>query len=105
MSDELKPCPFCGSEAVHTERSYFRDVLIYCENCDAYFTVDSFAADKDDIVEAWNRRAEPERKKGKWEHDGSQWENRWLCSECGYKWFFRKEEAKFCPNCGRRLDG
>ena len=47
---------------------------------------------------------EPERKKGEWTHDGSQWENRWLCSECGYKWFFPKEEAHYCPNCGRRLD-
>lgn len=47
--------------------------------------------------------AEPERKTGKWTHDGSQWENRWICSECGYKWFFRKEEAHFCPNCGAEM--
>ena len=47
--------------------------------------------------------AEPERKKGEWIHDGSQWENRWLCSECGYKWFFPKEEAHYCPNCGAEL--
>ena len=60
MTDELKPCPFCGSDAVHTERSYFRDVLIYCENCDAYFTVDSFYADENDVIKAWNRRAEKE---------------------------------------------
>lgn len=47
--------------------------------------------------------AEPERKKGKWIHDGSQWANRWICSECEYKWFHSKEEAHFCPNCGSKM--
>lgn len=58
MSEKLKPCPFCGEDAAHIETSYFRDTLIYCENCDAYFTVDSYAADEHDVIEAWNRRAE-----------------------------------------------
>ena len=45
----------------------------------------------------------PERKKGEWIHDGSQWANRWICSECEYKWFHSKEEAHFCPNCGAEM--
>lgn len=37
---------------------------------------------------------------GKWNHDGSDWKNRFICDQCGYKWFFEAEEARFCPNCG-----
>lgn len=38
--------------------------------------------------------------RGKWMHDGSDWKNRFICDQCGYKWFFNAEEAHFCPNCG-----
>ena len=38
--------------------------------------------------------------RGKWNHDGSDWKNRFICDQCGYKWFFEAEEANFCPNCG-----
>ena len=37
---------------------------------------------------------------GRWIHDGSKWTNKWICSECGYKWFFDCIEGAFCPNCG-----
>jgi rubrerythrin len=37
-------------------------------------------------------------KTGHWTHDGSYWKNRWICSECGYK--FYDEQSKYCPNCG-----
>ena len=39
-------------------------------------------------------------KRGRWIHDGSKWTNRWICSECGYKWFFDCIEGAFCPHCG-----
>lgn len=38
--------------------------------------------------------------RGRWNHDGSDWKNRFICDQCGYKWFFDAKEAKFCPNCG-----
>lgn len=41
------------------------------------------------------------QKKGKWKHDGSQWENRWVCG-CGYKLFFKP--TNYCPNCGARME-
>ncbi len=58
---ELKPCPFCGGY-VHLDEaySYFRDFVLYCEGCDMVFTLDSFCATKDELIEAWNQRAEPE---------------------------------------------
>ena len=57
--DKLKPCPFCGGD-VHFDRSYsyFRDVVVYCDGCDMVVTLDDCAASDDDIVRAWNRRAD-----------------------------------------------
>lgn len=42
--------------------------------------------------------------RGKWKHDGSDWKNRFICDQCGYKWFFEAEEAHFCPNCGYAME-
>ena len=42
---------------------------------------------------------------GRWIHDGSKWTNRWICSECGYKWFFDCIEGAYCPNCGSDMRG
>lgn len=55
----LKPCPFCGAgESVHLDKaySYFRDTVIYCENCGMVFTLDDFDATTEQIISAWNRR-------------------------------------------------
>lgn len=106
----LKPCPFCGSEAVHTESSYFRDTLIYCENCDAYFTVDSYAADEHDVIEAWNRRAERTAKVIEHEYRIGTSLNivgepkichEYLCGACKKKVIGGDE---YCSHCGCRLD-
>lgn len=40
--------------------------------------------------------------KGHWTHDGSQWINRWVCSECGSTLFY--ERQNYCPNCGAKMD-
>ena len=58
-TDELKPCPFCGGYA-HLDKaySYYRDIVIYCEGCDTVFTLDDCDATAEDVVNAWNRRAE-----------------------------------------------
>ena len=60
---ELKPCPFCGGH-VHLveEYSYFRDFVLYCDGCDMVFTLDSICATKEELIEAWNQRAQLENK-------------------------------------------
>ena len=79
---------------------------------DAYKVLTDYYHHRTDVQhnalrEALNKipSAEPERKTGKWIHDGSNWENRWLCSACGYKWFIRKGEAHYCPHCGADMRG
>lgn len=47
---------------------------------------------------------QPEQKTGRWEHDGGKFANRWICSQCGYKFYFEKSEAKYCPNCGAKME-
>jgi hypothetical protein len=63
--DELKPCPFCGREAV----LYVHDggVCVICTNCRAKSVsrYDSLEFSKPTnavktVVEAWNRRADNE---------------------------------------------
>lgn len=47
---------------------------------------------------------QPKQKTGRWEHDGGHFTNRWICSQCGYKFYFEKSEAKYCPNCGAKME-
>ena len=52
-NEQLKPCPFCGSE-----KTYFiaidGDYQIECACC---YAKSHFYDTKDDVIEAWNRRA------------------------------------------------
>jgi len=64
MTSELKPCPFCGSEAQQRssviERGDYGDTIRYnvgCPQCDASAGWDDY---EDVAVSAWNRRAPSE---------------------------------------------
>jgi Lar family restriction alleviation protein len=60
MSDELKPCPFCGGEAerftitAEAEVSNIGGDVIACKKCEASTRV--FFGEKEGIVNAWNAR-------------------------------------------------
>ena len=60
MSDELKPCPFCGGEAraFRCEESGTFDVQ--CQQCGAIPFIGSRTSEKKtmaDVIAAWNARA------------------------------------------------
>ena len=64
------------------------------------FIRDSILLGAEQIIHSISAVDAVEVVRGKWNHDGSNWENRFICDQCGYKWFFGADEANFCPNCG-----
>ena len=59
MSEELLPCPFCGSTELlgdfYINRNLHESYAIFCTNCDA--TLRGYT--KSEVIDAWNSRAEP----------------------------------------------
>lgn len=61
---ELKPCPFCGGNALGPTDAWPH--IIACEKCGA--SVKGFSYDEDgkrEAAEKWNRRAKEEPKNGR----------------------------------------
>lgn len=59
MSEELKPCPFCGGEAERitlVDAENFGGDVISCKKCECCTRV--VFGEKEGLVEFWNRRAE-----------------------------------------------
>lgn len=104
MSEELKPCPFCGGEA-QTGKSYSGFYSVECMNCgmqSGYYDTESEA------ITAWNR-AMGERTAKVIEHDASitvtdgykYQRSEYLCGACKKKVIGGDE---YCSHCGCRLD-
>ena len=53
--------------------------------------------------EAIRRALREMRSPAVWVHDGSNWKNRFLCSNCNYQIFHPAEDYKYCPNCGAHM--
>lgn len=109
---ELKPCPFCSGKNLHIESfsGWGNDVII-CYDCLSIFSQMEITCE-DDLVDAWNKRADKEKSNdsvpetGSWlphyseedgERDGTQ------CSQCNERWYFGGAKPNFCPNCGARM--
>ena len=68
---ELKPCPFCGGEAMLIANPSIGIVYIQCQSCTAMvgrkrkiissMIGKEFFANKQEEIEAWNRRADDGR--------------------------------------------
>ena len=56
VSDELKPCPFCGGEAEFLEDEFFCHYSVACTECGA--GTDAYGVERD-AIEAWNGRIKP----------------------------------------------
>jgi Lar family restriction alleviation protein len=55
MSDELKPCPFCGEIEINTSSNGMDSEFAVCENCGAE---GPSKGTRFDAIGAWNRRAD-----------------------------------------------
>lgn len=58
MSDDLKPCPFCGEQPAAWYSTAERMYFVYCSNpeCPARPEIGIAARDADEAKAAWNRR-------------------------------------------------
>ena len=54
MTENLKPCPFCGGES-EIHQAYDGMYQVECANC---FARSAFARDKKSVIDRWNRRAD-----------------------------------------------
>jgi len=63
MSEELKPCPKCKSKNVKFGFAFkgFGNFGIWCEDC-GFMLHEIPIQSKEEMVEAWNRRADDGRK-------------------------------------------
>ena len=133
MSDELKPCPFCGCKNIVIRKYTAVAGVHYYAQCDSAnggcgANIDSRTTKKS-AVEAWNRRKEVRHgewiKKEHWiplprdyevsydsdyddcydEKTHSWKEKHWHCSCCNYEASQDiKPVHKYCSHCGAKMD-
>ena len=93
MTDELKPCPFCGGsnlEVVDTPQGYFIDCSCGC------FTGDFET--REAAIDAWNTRAERTCA------NMSSTPGQFTCSECHDTWVKPAVDIfNYCPSCGAKV--
>ena len=57
LGDKLKPCPFCGSDAVGISASEMsREISYYSVNCNECGARGGLAREEQDAIELWNER-------------------------------------------------
>lgn len=121
MSDELKPCPFCGGEAMLFDA--VGEMWACCKTCLASSRMHS---DPIKAAAAWNARAAvTDEQFATAVHDGRVWQvvqechdagtssNFFRCSSCGCEimrcvdgWKpLYMGEVNYCPNCGAKVAG
>lgn len=101
---ELKPCPFCGGEAViaNLPHAAFGEWVVGCSRdnpCE--IQPDVWRNSKAEAIEAWNTRAERTCMPEKDYSNGYPIINSpWHCDDCGEKW---AGVPNYCPNCGAKV--
>lgn len=60
MSDELKPCPFCGSRSISMTKAV-GGFQLWCYGCDACHAMSAYEGSETAALHAWNRRPTPEQ--------------------------------------------
>lgn len=98
MTSELKPCPFCGGEAV-TELCGKGKFAHWCVWCDCNVLRQDFKTEAE-AIEAWNTRAERTCRMVKPDWGGPKCRDK-VCSECGV--LFRTWGEKYCSHCGAKV--
>lgn len=58
MGGEVRPCPFCGGQARMDYIDYSGDWFLRCGNHDCEVWPFIWRKDRQEAIDAWNRRAE-----------------------------------------------
>ena len=60
MSEELKPCPHCGSSDLAIHEGYIKDhIMLSAVMCHSCACAGAWAVDKEEAIRRWNMRIEP----------------------------------------------
>lgn len=108
MADELKPCPFCGSDAELVRNSSGND-FVRCTNRQCAAKTRLYHENENGACLAWNRRAERTCRPIGYRLDIDESVIACMCSECGellVNFDFEQKPLKptgYCPNCGARV--
>lgn len=111
MSDELKPCPFCGRqpERFVCVKTLEHDYAVIYECKDAHHRVWCEADNDVDAIDAWNTRAERTCRWVPFDEGHSIAGPGWRCSECGLELgpenVFVVERCYCCPSCCSKAVG
>lgn len=105
MSEELKPCPFCGGDARIIAKPYEPKVCFGCDDdtCLGFSGLGCLYDSEKEATEAWNHRAERTCRmeyNERWSHDEYYPTECYNCSECGHMTY--DGVPTFCPNCGAK---
>lgn len=101
MTNDLRPCPFCGGEAHASLAAYASGATAHalCDGCGA--VVLGYGRGERglrDAVKRWNRRAE---RTSHYVYDREICA--WRCSECGGLEPVG-DHVRYCPDCGARIE-
>ncbi len=102
MSEELKPCPFCGGEA-RFETYGGTACAVVCQTCGCG-TPTMRLDDGMIAADLWNRRAERACRmeyNEEWSGDELYPTECYNCSECHY--MTSDGMPSYCPNCGAKV--
>lgn len=118
MTNELKPCPFCGGEAEswYTQDDFWCAGRAGCANEDCCIRPVARGTNEDDAINIWNTRYKRTCRVVPMDYFGQPPYYRGSivsdalsdgCSECGYPFdTINKGVPIFCPNCGAEvIDG
>ena len=107
MSDELKPCPFCGSTPKYLYNPAYDVHCIWCPNklCGVRPDVDSHVS-KDQAVENWNKRAEADTDALRAQWESVPWEELYAATVLGLVWAAQATDdaAGGMDACNRALE-
>lgn len=104
MTQELKPCPFCGGEAHVLAQHWDDGSHVWWVECAACGAEGMRCDDGQHAIDAWNTRAE---RTCTFEPESSGLLGQYKCSSCNDTVRLASlkmlERLHYCPNCGTKV--